>query len=64
MSRWVPANLLRPCQPEPKKDGGQGKRARKKRGGRREKVVLGKGLEKSVVSVVVDTEVNQELVVR
>ena len=32
--------------------------------GRREKVVLEKGLEKSVVSVAVDTKVNQKLVVR
>ena len=32
--------------------------------GRGEKVVVGKGLEKSVVSVVVDTKVNQKLVVR
>ena len=32
--------------------------------GRREKVVLGKGLEESVVGVVVDTKVSQKLVVR
>ncbi len=32
--------------------------------GRREKVVLGKEMEKSVVTVVVDTKVDQKLVVR
>ena len=32
--------------------------------GRREKVVLGKEMEKGLVTVVVDAKVNQELVVR